>query len=381
MVDRLAVVVFEGGRTASEVERELARVRQAVTLDNLALARQVSQVDRVILVTDRADLAAKAQELGVTVYRTDDGTPFHFGEVLRRVISNFELDHVIYFGGAALPLLRADDLLEWAERLRSGCPQVLVNNPLSADVIAFSPAGAVERLHPLPTEDNFLGHLFREQGLERVLMPNSARINFDLDTPTDLLLLDSCRRVGTRTRAALNTLHLPRQPLQRALRVMTEDRTPYPEVALIGRVGPVIMSIINANLKVRLRVYSEERGMKALQREERDEVRSWLGFFLEAVGPEAFIATLAKTVDVAFIDTRVLFAHLHLHPTPHDRYSSDLGRVDAIGDATVRAFTRAAQEAVIPIILGGHSLIYGGLWAVLEENGCLHQPVPRLPGA
>jgi hypothetical protein len=39
----------------------------------------------------------------------------------------------------------------------------------------------------------------------------------------------------------------------------------------------------------------------------------------------------------------------------------------------VREFTRCAVSASIPVVLGGHSLVSGGLWllaeALLEEKG------------
>jgi hypothetical protein len=87
---------------------------------------------------------------------------------------------------------------------------------------------------------------------------------------------------------------------------------------------------------------------------------------LQSVGPRRFFANLAELGNAAFIDSRVLFHHLSLQPTPADRFYSDLLWSDRIDDPTVRAFTEAAVEAPISVLLGGHSLVAGGLWALID---------------
>lgn len=62
----------------------------------------------------------------------------------------------------------------------------------------------------------------------------------------------------------------------------------------------------------------------------------------------------------------MLFNHLRIVPSASDRFYSDLLRVDEIADPTVREFTRAAANAKIPVLLGGHSLVAGGLWALID---------------
>jgi len=77
-------------------------------------------------------------------------------------------------------------------------------------------------------------------------------------------------------------------------------------------------------------------------------------------------ATLSALGDVAFIDTRVLLAHRGLHPSRPDRFLSDLGRFEEIEDPFLHQFTEAATGAPTPVILGGHSLVSGGLMALIE---------------
>ena len=70
---------------------------------------------------------------------------------------------------------------------------------------------------------------------------------------------------------------------------------------------------------------------------------------------------------MAFIDTRVLFAHFKLKLSAEERFLSDMGRWQEIKNPWLKEFTRAAAESTIPIVLGGHSLVSGGIWVLAEE--------------
>jgi hypothetical protein len=106
--------------------------------------------------------------------------------------------------------------------------------------------------------------------------------------------------------------------------------------------------------------------MEAGGRAERGEARSLLGFYLEEVGPRRFFQALGELADLALLDSRVLFAHLGRRPTAADRFWSDLLRPEEVEDPQVREFTSAAKEAPLPVVLGGHSLVAGGLYALVE---------------
>jgi hypothetical protein len=68
----------------------------------------------------------------------------------------------------------------------------------------------------------------------------------------------------------------------------------------------------------------------------------------------------------AFIDDRVIWAHRRLWPAANDRFCSDLMRPDEIADPWVRRFTEAAMSCPVPVVLGGHSLVTGGLYVLVE---------------
>jgi hypothetical protein len=138
------------------------------------------------------------------------------------------------------------------------------------------------------------------------------------------------------------------------------------QLLVAGRVGTHAWGYLERETACRVRLFAEERGMEADGRASDGRARSLLGFHLEAVGLERFFATLAELADASFIDTRVLLAHKRIDANREDRFLSDLGRWQDIRDPFLRDFTRAALEAPIPVLLGGHSLMSGGLMALNE---------------
>ncbi|OGD11757.1 MAG: hypothetical protein A2W20_06750 [Candidatus Aminicenantes bacterium RBG_16_66_30] len=118
-----------------------------------------------------------------------------------------------------------------------------------------------------------------------------------------------------------------------------------------------------------MRVFSEERGMRAAGSDRSGQARSLLGYHLQEVGYERFFQELAEMAQAALIDSRVILAHLKAHPSRADRFLSDLGRHEEISDPFLRQFTEAAAKAPIPVLLGGHSLVAGGLLALIEKAG------------
>ena len=107
--------------------------------------------------------------------------------------------------------------------------------------------------------------------------------------------------------------------------------------------------------------------MRAAGRLGSGQVRSLLSDHLTAVGLARFMEELSAMTDAILWDTRVLWAARGLWPSEVDRYAADLGLVDLIEDPFIRAFTQAVNDAPIPIVTGGHALVSGGLWALLDS--------------
>lgn len=374
MAKEVSVVIFEGGEPASEIEGIMAEVRHAVLLDNIAKMKQVPQIGSIYLVTNYKPLAEEAALCGIRVLENRLGEKdFHFGKVFAELINKEQLEKVLYMGGASIPLVKVQELEEICDLLLKAGEGIFANNAQSADIIAFTPGSLINKIEP-PLYDNILGFSLRDgTGLEQKLFRQTSGLVFDLDTPADLLILAGNPLAGPRTRRVLDALNLDLSRLEKAKEVLRGD---YEEVALLGRVGAPIIAHINQNLKVRLRVFSEERGMKALGREQRGEVISLMGFFLEEVGVRKFMAYLEKVARCAFVDTRVLMAHLKQKLTAEERFLSDLGCWQEIKNPFMREFTRAAVESRIPVICGAHSLVLGGLWALVDEIGPTHNHWP-----
>jgi hypothetical protein len=153
------------------------------------------------------------------------------------------------------------------------------------------------------------------------------------------------------------------EPYRRLLLCLVD---PKAEVLVAGRVGSQVWQYLERETACRVRVFSEERGMAAAGRDRAGGARSLLGYHLAQVGSRRFFEEVASLADCAFIDTRVLVAHAGATPSRADRFLSDLGRHQEVEDPFLRGFTEAAVQAPLPVLLGGHSLMSGGLMALTE---------------
>lgn len=354
-------VLFFGGAGSSEIERRLDQVRLAISRHVVGLARDAG-FDPVVAVTADGSAARALRAAGATVSETRT-RPFHFGRELHAVARAQKLDRVCAIGAGAGALLGVRDLAEVRSRLKSSDAVALSNNYYSADLVAFAPATVLDTIE-LPDTDNPLPRLLHQQGgLPRTELERNAATMFDVDTPTDATILvrhpacpPAVREVGA----------WDAQQGARIGAVMSLLTTPEAEICIAGRVGAPVWAHLESQTACRIRVLSEERGMQAAGRDRSGAARSALGFLYEALGPADFFARLADLANGVILDSRVLFAHLGLELSASDRFSSDIFAHDQIRDPRLAEFTRAAADAPVPVVLGGHSLVGGGLWALTE---------------
>lgn len=366
-----AFLVFYGASGSSPAERGLDAFK--VAIGALLLERAIAAgYDPVLgVTTDPAALAAFGAA-GAEIER-DERSPFHFGEELRRVVRRRGSTRVVVAGAGAGALLTVDDLRAMRERLESARALVLSNNYYSADLVGFTPAAALDAIR-LPATDNPLPRLLHQQaGLVSEQLPRSAATLLDVDTPADAAVLLRHPRcpAGLRAIGGWETELGPR--IDALMRLVT---TPERELLVAGRVGAPVWTYLESQTACRVRMLAEERGMAAAGRDASGEARTTLGFLYERTGPQEFFALLAALGDGMLFDSRVLFAHLGWRPTAAERFASDLFAADAIGHEPLAAFTAAARDASFPVLLGGHTLVAGVLWTMVEAAWAGHPEMP-----
>ena len=151
--------------------------------------------------------------------------------------------------------------------------------------------------------------------------------------------------------------------------------TPDKELLVAGRVGAPVWTFIETQTACRVRMLAEERGMQAAGRDASGEARSALGFLYEKIGPSEFFARMQELCDGMLFDTLVLFAHLGWRPGAAERFASYLFMADRIQAKPLREFTEAARAAPFPLLLGGHTLVSGVLWTMVEAAWAGHPEI------
>ena len=342
----------EPGPDANVLERWLGEARRA-------------NADRL----RRGFARAGVEDVAIVAGPPDD---LSFGARLRRLIEDLDPDQgLIVLGSGAIPLSRWGDLRDLAAVASSGGRRALVNNRYSADVVAVGRAEVFRHVPDLPG-DNALPRWLEEIALARVDdLGRRARLQTDLDSPLDLLLVEPDAAPPGEVDAT------PVRQRIAALRGVAADRRA--ELLVAGRTSAATVRWLERATAARIRALIEERGLRASSpgamadgdggRNVRPP-RSVLGMLLDERGPEALGAVVAELSDGAAIDTRVLLAHRlgadeRGWPGPEDRFASDLLLPGRIGDPWLRALTASAVAASIPILLGGHSLVGPGLRLLL----------------
>ncbi len=353
-----------GPTGSSAAEQLLGRALRAAATDLITCLASLSVQPLVVAGPDLDWLPAEAGCLG----DSDEGA-FHFGQRLAGVIDRCGLAHALYFGAGSAPLLNCAMIGQvWAALIgagEDGDRVALTNNLHSSDWVAFTQAHDALPIIRRANRDNSLAWMLHEEGGWTVntvpFVAPSARM--DLDTPADLAIARVHPACSPGLRAALQDSLLDRVPLGDIVEVLARDGS---RAALIGRVAPQAWDALSRATQCWIRVFSEERGMTASERLARAEVHSLIERMIARWGPGTFFEELAQVADAAIIDSRVLMAASGHYPGAGERFASDLYLLDAIYDPWLRDFTAAAQAAPLPVLLGGHGIVAGGLHALAE---------------
>ena len=354
------------GSSAGEILVKTARTASSLDLASVLCA---AGVEKIILVTEEASLGEEMASCGVSLSVKRGSSPFHFGNVLKDIIREQEIDSLLYFGsgsGGLLDVARARSLVNFAKCSLAGAA---FNNFYGCDYAAVARAQDLLSID-LPSLDNSLGFALSDAGIACYSLSRELETQFDIDTPTDVLLLTATKLGGEKMREFTRTITYKHQGVSDILPLL---RMRDAQVMIIGRVNPITWAHFEQEVACRTVVLSEGRGMKSYPTDRE----IMIGKLVEK-GTGYFFKKLENASDGAIIDTRPLLAQGRYLPPASDRFASDLLEHWAISDPLWRDFTLAAGEARIPVILGGHSLVSGGLYVLSREGWKDHNLRRRL---
>lgn len=369
------------------------------------------KLDVIIVVTNSPALLERSWDVKVEVERS--AKEFHFGRTLHRVTKKYDLDGFIYFGsgsGALLDNSQLQHLVTFCWRNESAA---LFNNFFSVDFAAVSNCksllnrldriageardklscktdsfATIRRNYPsladvpyacaaMLATDNLLGFFLTEHlDWKSYSLPRNSGTQFDLDTPTDIALLKNFGISNAHIAKFLASTWINHPHLSHIIDLLSQRKA---RLYVIGRVNPHAWSFLERRVACNTNILSEGRGMFSYQRGKADGIRSIIGSYIAAEKnnfQNRFFAELEKVADGVIIDTRPIFAYQRSLPRRADRFYSDLFMQEEITDPLVRDFTVQAAKVNIPIILGGHSLVSGGLY-LLAEMAWKEKVIPR----
>jgi len=364
-MEQTTLFLFLGGWGKSEVENALAGAHQAAAEDLLKSLSEIPSISQTVVATDDPSWATRLNHLSVEIDLDPHGEPFHFGRRLAELIDRYQAERVLYAGAGSAPLL---DRSQWADvvgKMGRAERLVITNNVHSSDWAAFVPAAEAASLLAEQANDNSLAWTlasrggFPAQGLKA-----SAGSRFDIDTPVDLLIAHRHPGLGPCLRKYLDELGWTSPQLDSVLVEMAREGG---SLMVAGRASSAAWSSLERSTRCWVRVVAEERGMRASGRQKRGEVRSLLADYLDLLGVERFFEALGELANAVLLDNRVILASRKVWPPTIDRFSSDLYRWAEVEEPFLRRLTRAAAEAPIPVVMGGHSVVAGGLMALTES--------------
>ena len=323
--------------------------------------------------------AAGFRAIGATDVRLVSGPPDDtpFGARLRALLAEAGRGPfgLVVLGAGSIPLARPDDLRAFVAAAAADDHGALANNRYSADILAIARADDHPAIPDL-AGDNALPRWLEEAADRPVTdLRDRWRLQVDIDSPLDIELIRPGGLPDAVGRSVRDRLA--------GVRAVAGDRRA--ELVVAGRTSATTLRWLERTTACRVRALVEERGLRASAAEARADgpgthgpvparpPRSVLGTLLDRDGPEALGDRLAELGDGAIVDTRVLIAHRlgaaeTTWPSAEDRFASDLLDADRVTDPWLRALTRSAAEAPIPVLLGGHTLVGPGLRLALRAR-------------
>ena len=380
----ISAIVFEGGTHDGDISRWMDSVREEMAIGLCERLISVGVFHRVVLCTDRDGLAGRAlqriAELDVYKFHGTGDVEFHFGERLCEVVKAYGFKSFLYFSGGSGQLMDEEDICSFAsttltapyKSLCSSARYIVANNAYSADMFGISDSSCLMGLNGnLPSSDNEFAMWFcMTFDADIVPLPSQMAFQFDVDTPVDALIMSTMEKSSIDTEGMLG--FVKNEGLLFALnRMFTKIETakavmkgPGGEFTLIGRVPPSSVSYLNSILKCRIRIFSEERGMRSFKRDVRGEAKSIFASYIKRCGIRNFVNDMSDVTGLAFVDTRVLLSSLGCRLSTEERFASDLLMTDCLKDELAYELADAFSTSSCNFICGGHCLVSWGVRSI-----------------
>jgi hypothetical protein len=341
------------------------------------LVRALADARLAMAERHRAAFLAAGADAAEIVAGPPDGLSFgeRLGAAIRAPGGEGGAGGAIVMGSGSIPLAWPADLRRFVEVAAGPAGHAVANNRYSADVVAVSRAADLADLPPLPADNALPRWLEEWAGVAVTDLRARWRLGVDVDTPLDLIVIGAAGGAPFGVAAGgagHGTAPLIGERLAALSEILSNRRA---ELLVAGRISSTTLRWLEGGVACRVRALVEERGLRAATRLAQSgpttdlrPPRSVLGELLDRDGPESLAATAGRLADAALIDTRVQLAHRHgaeerTWPPAEDRFASDLLRAESIADPWLRALTESAatSPADRPILLGGHTLVNGGL--------------------
>ncbi len=269
----------------------------------------------------------------------------------------------VCYAGSGMPAMTVEDWSAVREAIESGV--ATANRMFSCDWVGVPTGRLLSGAAGEPVDNRFA--LLIKDGTDVPVesFERSARSLLDVDTPADLTVLQAAAgvgslEIGTATAAVLGNWQELDEPVQQAFNVFDVMTRHDGDLMIIGRVSGSDWAAVDRNTSCRVRVFSEERGLRTRQR----RARSVLGELFEWAGPDGFLLALEGLGDATIWDTRPFLSHLGWDVSRCDRFWADLGRWDSIADERLRDLVSMLEDSAV--IMGGHSLVSGGMLAGID---------------
>ncbi len=320
--------------------------------------------------------AVGADEVRLVIGDADDTT---FGRRLRDLVSALDRTGIVVLGSGSLALADARDRRSFVAVAASGERRALANNRFSADAVAVGRGDLLAGIPDLRADNALPRWLASRRDVAVDDLGRRWRLAVDLDSPLDVLLVARAGSSAGWARRAIAGMPVAEATarLDAIRRVVTDPRA---ELLVAGRSSSRTLAWLERGTASRTRLLVEERGLRASepiggspQDPPQRPPRSILGMQLDAAGPEAFGSVVAGLADAALVDLRVLLAHRYgadeaAWPGPEDRFAADLLLADRVSDPWLRALTRSAATAPVPVVLGGHTLVGPGVRLIVGRS-------------